>query len=96
MIKRFGILVLACLAILSTSAQRASYNIIPLPKEVKADFVNSMTKEMEKKADEPKKEGPKKEEPKKEEPKKEEKKQVGKKAENNKMQKIDEPVRTGP
>ena len=43
MIKRFGILVLACLAILSTSAQRASYNIIPLPKEVKADTTKMFT-----------------------------------------------------
>jgi len=34
---------LACLAILSTSAQRASYNIIPLPKEVKADTTKMFT-----------------------------------------------------
>jgi len=35
--KRIGLFVLACIAAFSASAQRASYDIIPLPKEVKTD-----------------------------------------------------------
>ena len=35
--KRFGLLVLACISALIVSAQKANYNIIPLPKEVKTD-----------------------------------------------------------
>ncbi|MBO4611937.1 MAG: beta-N-acetylhexosaminidase [Bacteroidaceae bacterium] len=35
--KRLGFFVLVCLAALTATAQRANYNIIPLPKEVKID-----------------------------------------------------------
>ena len=41
--KRFGFLILACIAVLAASAQRATYNIIPLPKEVKADTTQLFT-----------------------------------------------------
>ena len=35
--RRIRLLFIACIAAVSAYAQRASYNIIPLPKEVKAD-----------------------------------------------------------
>lgn len=35
--KQLGLFIFACIAAVSAYAQRASYNIIPLPKEVKAD-----------------------------------------------------------
>ena len=35
--KRLGLIIIICIAALSASAQKANYNIIPLPKEVKAD-----------------------------------------------------------
>lgn len=35
--KRLGLLVFVCIAALTASAQKANYNIIPLPKEVKTD-----------------------------------------------------------
>jgi len=35
--KRLGLFVFVCIAALTASAQKANYNIIPLPKEVKAD-----------------------------------------------------------
>ena len=41
--KRFGLVILACVAVFSASAQRASYNIIPLPKEVKVDTTQFFT-----------------------------------------------------
>ncbi len=41
--KRIGFLILACIAVLPVSAQRANYNIIPLPKEVKADTTQLFT-----------------------------------------------------
>ena len=41
--KRLGLVILACVAVFSASAQRASYNIIPLPKEVKADTTQFFT-----------------------------------------------------
>ena len=36
--KRLGLFVFVCIAALTASAQKANYNIIPLPKEVKADI----------------------------------------------------------
>lgn len=41
--KRFGFLILAGIAVLAVSAQRANYSIIPLPKEVKADTTQLFT-----------------------------------------------------
>ena len=41
--KQLGLFILACIAAVSTFAQRASYNIIPLPKEVKADTTQFFT-----------------------------------------------------
>jgi hexosaminidase len=41
--KQLGLFFLACIAAVSTFAQRASYNIIPLPKEVKADTTQFFT-----------------------------------------------------
>ena len=41
--KRLGILILACVAVASVSGQRANYNIIPQPKEVKADTTQMFT-----------------------------------------------------
>ena len=35
--KRIGLLVTVCIVALTASAQKANYNIIPLPKEVKTD-----------------------------------------------------------
>lgn len=35
--KQIGLFILACIAAVSAYAQRASYNIIPQPKEVKVD-----------------------------------------------------------
>jgi len=41
--KQLGLFILACIAAFSAYAQRASYNIIPLPKEVKADTTQFFT-----------------------------------------------------
>ena len=41
--KRLGLFIFACIAAFSIYAQRASYNIIPLPKEVKADTTQLFT-----------------------------------------------------
>lgn len=41
--KQIGLFILACIAAVSAYAQRASYNIIPLPKEVKADTTQFFT-----------------------------------------------------
>lgn len=41
--KQLGLFILACIAAVSAYAQRASYNIIPLPKEVKADTTQFFT-----------------------------------------------------
>lgn len=41
--KRLGLLLLVCVVACSVWAQRASYNIIPLPKEVKADTTQIFT-----------------------------------------------------
>jgi hexosaminidase len=41
--KQIGLFILACIAAFSAYAQRASYNIIPLPKEVKADTTQFFT-----------------------------------------------------
>ena len=41
--KQIGLFILACIAAVSVYAQRASYNIIPLPKEVKADTTQFFT-----------------------------------------------------
>ena len=41
--KRLGLFLLACIAAYAASAQRASYDIIPLPKEVKADTTQFFT-----------------------------------------------------
>ncbi|MCR4592098.1 MAG: beta-N-acetylhexosaminidase [Bacteroidaceae bacterium] len=41
--KQIGLFILACIAAVSVYAQRASYNIIPLPKEVKVDTTQFFT-----------------------------------------------------
>ena len=41
--KQIGLFILACIAAVSAYAQRASYNIIPLPKEVKANTTQFFT-----------------------------------------------------
>ena len=41
--RRIKLLFIACIAAVSAYAQRASYNIIPLPKEVKADTTQFFT-----------------------------------------------------
>ena len=41
--KRLGFLLFACIATLTAMAQRANYNIIPLPKEVRADTTQLFT-----------------------------------------------------
>ena len=41
--KQLGLLLLACILAFSASAQRANYNIIPLPKEVKVDTTQFFT-----------------------------------------------------
>lgn len=41
--RRTTTFLLACIAVLTLSAQRANYNIIPLPKEVKADTTQCFT-----------------------------------------------------
>jgi len=41
--KRTTTFLLACIAVLTLSAERADYNIIPLPKEVKTDTTQSLT-----------------------------------------------------
>ena len=41
--KRLRLFVFMCIAALTVSAQKASYNIIPLPKEVKADTTQQFT-----------------------------------------------------
>ena len=41
--KQIGLFILACIAAVSVYAQRASYNIIPQPKEVKADTTQFFT-----------------------------------------------------
>jgi hexosaminidase len=41
--KQLGLFILACIAAVSAYAQRASYNIIPLPKEVKVDTTQFFT-----------------------------------------------------
>lgn len=41
--KRLGLFVFVCIAALTASAQKANYNIIPLPKEVKTDTTQQFT-----------------------------------------------------
>ena len=41
--KRIGLLVFVCIVALASFAQKANYNIIPLPKEVKADTTQQFT-----------------------------------------------------
>ena len=41
--KRLGLFVFMCIAALAASAQKANYNIIPLPKEVKVDTARQFT-----------------------------------------------------
>ena len=41
--KRLRLFVFMCIAALTVSAQKASYNIIPLPKEVKTDTTQQFT-----------------------------------------------------